>query len=420
MRRALRVPSLPFLSLIAFLVFAVALATGCGSNNNSNRPITPGGTSGGGTGGSGGGSGSGGGTGGTTGGTGGGTPSPSTVAYVYVGGTNSNNPNLITGFNVTPDGVAHALPGSPYTGPAGFVVTNGAYVFATDGTNIQSYTRNPDGTLVRGPSISGVAHNDSPVGSGVGALTLDRTGQDLYAGEINFQGADNDAVASFAVGSGGNLNFIANSAISVNSGGQLTFSQDNRYAYGQGCYFINWDLFAMARQSNGSLQFVPSNAAIPSTGNPNDMVCPQASSASAKNYLALEAGIVGNGATTPFLVTYTINSDGTLTLIPNSNVQTTIGGQLAFDPSGNFLAVAGQGGIQVFQLGSNGVLVPIGTPQQPSITFNAVKWDTTGHLYAVADSGLYIFSSNAGMLTASAGSPYPVSLQGSLTVLPTK
>lgn len=417
MRRRFRISLLSFLSLFTLLLIATVLVTGCGSSNNHSSTFTPGGTSGGP--GTGGGSGSGTGSGGSgSGGSGGGTPTPSTVAYVYVGGTNSNSPNLITAFNVTSDGMAHLLPGSPFTGPAGFLVTNGAYVFGTDGTNIQAYTRNPDGTLVRGPSISGVAHNDTPIGSGVGFMTLDRTGQDLYAGEINFQGADNDAVATFAVGAGGTLNFVANSAINVDAGGPLTFSQDNRFAYGQGCYFINWDLFAMARQSNGSLQFVPDNATIPSTGNPNDTVCPQASSASARNYLAEQVGIIGNGVTTPFLVTYKINGDGTLSLVPNSNVGTAIGGQLAFDPSGNFLAVAGTGGIQVFQLTAAGILAPVGVPQLTSINFNSVRWDNTGHLYAVGNGALYIFNSANGVITQAPGSPYAVSLQGSLAVLP--
>jgi hypothetical protein len=415
MRRALGVQYVYFPSLLVILLFTAVLLTGCGSSNKStlsNTGGTPGGANGGGTGP--GGSGGTGGTGGTGGGTGSGQP---TVAYVYVGGNNFGGSALISGFNITADAVAHPLPGSPYSGPAGSVVTNGAYVFATDGTNIQTYTRNPDGSLVRGPSISGVAHNDTPIGSGVGPLTLDRTGQNLYVGEINFQGADNDAIAEFAIGSGGVLNFLTNSTINVDFASPLTFSQDNHFAYGQGCYFINFDLFGLARQANGTLQPFNDNAAIPPTSSPNETVCPESSSASAKNYLALEAGIVGTGNPNYFLVTYRINSDGTLSLVPNSNVPVTTGGVVAFDPSGNYLAIAGSGGVQVFQLNASGVLAPLGTPQQTSVKFDAVRWDSSGHLYAIGNSALYVFNFAQGVLTE-AGSPYPVSSEGSLTVLP--
>lgn len=408
MRRALRVQCFRFPSLLVILLFTAVLLTACGSSNNSSSPNTggiPGGTIGGG------------GTGGS-GGTGGGTGTgQATVAYVYVGGSNFGGSALISGFNITADAVAHPLPRSPYSGPAGSVVTNGAYVFATDGTNIQTYTRNADGSLVRGPSISGVAHNDTPTGSGVGPLTLDRTGQNLYVGEINFQGAENDAIAQFAIVSGGVLNFLTNSAINVDAASPLTFSQDNRFAYGQGCYFINFDLFGLARQANGTLQFFNDNAAIPLTGNPNDTVCPDSSSASAKNYLALEAGVVGTSNPNNFLATYRINSDGTLSLVPNSNVPVTIGGVLAFDPSGNYVALAGSGGIQVFQLNANGIPAPLGMPQQTSVKFDAARWDNSGHLYAIGNSGLYVFNFAQGILTE-AGSPYPVSSEGSLTVLP--
>ena len=411
MRRALRVQYVCFPSLLVFLLFTAVLLTACGSSNrstSSNTGGTPGGTNGGGTGSGGGGGG------GTGGGTGSGQP---TVAYVYVGGNNFGGSALISGFNITADAVAHPLPGSPYSGPAGSVVTNGAYVFATDGTNIQTYTRNSDGSLARGSSISGVVHNDSPTGSGVGQLTLDSTGQNLYVGEINFQGADNDAIAEFAIGSGGVLKFLTNSTINVDFGSALTFSQDNRFAYGQGCYFINFDLFGLARQANGTLQSFNDNAAIPLTGNPNDTVCPDSSSASANNFLALEASTVGTSNSNNFLVTYRINSDGTLALTPNPNVPVTIGGVLAFDPSGNYLALAGIGGIQVFQLNASGILMPLGSPQQTSVKFDAARWDNSGHLYAVGNSALYVFNFAQGILTE-AGSPYPVSSEGSLTVLP--
>jgi hypothetical protein len=359
------------------------------------------------------------------GGSGGGSRNPGgpgpllTVAYVYTGTINvAGVPNQITGFSVTSDGVAHVLPGSPYSGPSSFPVVSSGFVFANDLTNIETYRRNSDGSLTPISSISGVAHNQIVHDSGVGAMVLDHTGSSLYVVEINFDGTNNDAYATFSVGRNGRLSFVANGPSGVNFNGPLTFSQDNRFAYGQGCYFLGWDLFGYERLSNGALQLIAAH------GNPPpsmETLCPGPSAASAKNVLAVAVGNPGINTNTQ-LATYLINSNGTLTLSSNSLLVTPFSSvsSVAFDPTGTYLAVGGYFGVQIYKLGAGADLIPVGTPAVSSSIINDLKWDKTNHVYALSGKSLHILNFSQGALSEAAGSPYSVAQQGVLAVLPTR
>src|SRR5689334_8588328 len=65
--------------------------------------------------------------------------SQTAIAYAYVGTVNRSTAGIY-GFSVGPDGTATAVPGSPATGPSSYVLTNSAFVFASDSANIASYT----------------------------------------------------------------------------------------------------------------------------------------------------------------------------------------------------------------------------------------------------------------------------------------
>ncbi len=411
MRHTLRT-RMSFVSLQLLTAFLVLLLiAGCGSSNNKTAANTPAPPSA--PGGNGGGTGNPGGSG--TGGSG------STVAFVYVGTNTNNGPGQIGAFSLTNDGVLHTVNGSPYNGASGFPVVTSANLFATDGTNIQTYTRNADGSLTTGPSINGVAHNDTPTGSAVGNLSLDRSGKSLYAAEINFQGPDNGAYAFFNIGSGGTLAFLANSPINVNVS-PLSFSQDDRFGYSFGCYFINPTINGYTRSSNGLLTPFTTNAALPPLPFPNANLCPGPIAVSARNFLASSYNTAGQGGNA-MLASYRILGDGSLALVQTATANTTalagISG-MAFDPTGNFLAIAGQGGLQIYQLAPDGTLAALGTPQLTSVSFNDVRWDHANHLYALAGSTLYIFNVNGGVATQASGSPYNVTVNGALlAVLPT-
>ena len=100
------------------------------------------------------------------------------------------------------------------------------------------------------------------------------------------------------------------------------------------------------------------------------------------------------------------------------NTPFTAESSMAFAPTGQYLAVSGDGGIQMYSLQSGGTLTPIGSVVDPGVPFNVLKWDNGNHLYAISGAALYVFSSNAGVLTQAPGSPIPVTEAGSLAVLP--
>jgi hypothetical protein len=161
------------------------------------------------------------------------------------------------------------------------------------------------------------------------------------------------------------------------------------------------------------------------TGNPGEAFCPQELAVSAKGYLAIvwfpfayaSSGQVGNES---YVMTYAINSDGSLNQVSNSQVKTasTSANKVVvnFDPSGGFLAAAGDGGVQTFALNANGVLAPVGSPQDAGANFQAVAWDNSNHLFAANNTQLYVFNASTGVLTPASGSPQPGAPE--LTVLP--
>ena len=119
---------------------------------------------------------------------------------------------------------------------------------------------------------------------------------------------------------------------------------------------------------------------------------------------------------------YTINADGTLTAVANSQVKTasTSANTVAtnFDPTGSFLAVAGDGGVQTFAINANGTPAAVASPQSAGANFQNVAWDNSNHVFAANSSQLYVFNSSTGVLTPASGSPHAGGPE--LTVFSTK
>jgi hypothetical protein len=252
----------------------------------------------------------------------------------------------------------------------------------------------------------------------VGPLTLDRTGHTLYAAEIEFDGTDNDAYSIWTINADGSLTFVGNIGPNVDYNTFLAFTQDNHYAYGYGCYFVSWDVFGLARNSDGTLSQFDSGALPPPS---NDFICPSGV-ATSTNYVVIAFIDVEMQGSLEQLGSFTLNSDGTLTLLPSTVINTPFTGErsLAFDQTGQYLAVSGGAGIQMYSLQSGGMLAPIGSVVDGGVPFNMLKWDNSNHLYAISDSALYVFNSSSGVLAQAPGSPLPVTDAGSLAVLPTQ
>lgn len=193
------------------------------------------------------------------------------VAYVYVGNGPVGNAlgEKIFAFRVLPNGTATRVAGTPVTGPSLDLQVSSGHVYATDGKSVATYLRTPStGAFHVASVIDGTVHNDTPKDSAVESLTLDRSAQSLYLGEIDFQGADNNAYAEYGAVSGGRLKFLMNSNINVNYGSPLVFSPNNLHAYESGCFFLGFQINAFIRASNGTLiNLNPSAAFPPNPGN---------------------------------------------------------------------------------------------------------------------------------------------------------
>jgi hypothetical protein len=344
------------------------------------------------------------------------TAASSVVSYAYVGSTNAH----ITPFAVHADGTATKL--TVENGPSGSVVVSSGFVWGADQTHITTYTRNSNGTLSRTSTIDATAHNDTPQGSGLGSLTLDKSGRTLYAGEIDFQGADNNAYAAFSVGSTGKLGFVANSPINVDAGGPLTFSPANHFAYTSGCFFLGFEIVGYARAAtNGALSSVATNASQPVASDPNAFVCPVGQTVSARSVLALAYNdSIGTGtAANNKLATYRIQQNGSLTLVNNSEKATSFAAisDLRFDPTGQWLAVVGANGLQIFRLLNTGLLAA-GPRVLTGTKLNHVQWDNKGHVVAMNGTSLFVYTFSNNTLKAAAGSPHALSSSGTLAVLP--
>src|SRR3954469_7229695 len=404
-----------YLCLVSFLGLLVACG-GASSNNNlsSNNNPSPGTTGpsspGSSSPGSGGGSGSGTGS------------SSSFVSYAYTAGTSA-----IKGYGVKADGSLTPLSGSPYAASAGLnasnIVTNGAnlYAIAADFRNLDVFSIDKaSGALTFANTMSPLT-GDPHQGDIALSPALDHTRTSLY---VTLGLSDFDSgINVFTVGSSPNaqqIQFLPGPAIALPA---PVFSPNNQFAYTSFCEVRINGVFGYARASDGTLKGMNPGLPQPPTI-PGEGFCPQSVAASAKGYLAIAWPHFDFASSNPgnetFVKTYTINADGTLTAVSNSQVLTASSKAnktvLNFDPTGSFLAAAGDGGVQTFALNSNGTLAPIGSSQAAGVKFQSVAWDNANNVFATSSDQLYVFNSSTGALAPVPGSPYPG--DPALTVLP--
>ncbi len=341
------------------------------------------------------------------------------AAYAYVGtNASGNNTGYVIDYPIFATGASLSAAGSSVSGASGSLAVNSGFVFATDGKNIVTYTRGAHGDLHETATVDGTSHNITPQDSFVGSIVLDRSGHTLYADEINYNGADDDAYTIWTIDSNGSLTYSGATDISSDYSSPLAFSENDLYAYGYGCYFASWDIFGYMRNAqSGALTSFNPQAAIPPG---NGMYCPANLAVSAMNYVAVAYSDVSQQNSNFQLASYAIsNNNGTLNRVQNSEVTTpfTAVPSMWFDATGTYLAVAGNLGIQVYKLASSGTLTAVGSVVDGNVAFQQLRWDGSNHLYAISSTGLYVFTSNAGVLTQDRGYPLPVNQAASLAVL---
>ncbi len=121
-------------------------------------------------------------------------------------------------------------------------------------------------------------------------------------------------------------------------------------------------------------------------------------------------------ARTHSLITYHINADGTLGLVPGTAIEGTPVNTMRFDPTGVFMATVGQG-IRIYKLSSAGRLSLV-TTTATATTFTDVRWDNFGHVYALSSAGVSVFTFKSNVLVR--GAPILVSGAESFAVLPVR
>jgi len=334
------------------------------------------------------------------------------VSFAYTASASA-----IVGYGVNSDGSATPLTGSPYGAslvPNSNIVTNGAnlYAIAQGQTNLAIFSIDKSsGALTLANTTNAIA-GDPNQGDIASRLALDHTGASLYAGVgTNIDGGVN----AFAVGSSPNaqqVQYLAGPSLPLPP---RVFSPNNQYAYASACSARVEGIFGYTRAADGTLNTMNLGNLQAPTGNPGESFCPHALAASAKGYLAVvwfPFGYASSGqvGTESYVMTYTINADGTLTAVANSQVKTASSSAntvvASFDPTGSFVAVAGDGGVQTFAMNANGTLAAVGSPQSAGANFQDVAWDNSNHVFAASNSQLYVFNSGTGVLTPVSGSPY--------------
>jgi len=376
---------------------------------------------------------------------------PATSAYVYVGSYLGRYPNFtdyISGYSVAADGSLQRLSGFPVNGPSGGLVAVRNFVFGFsvgNGNYVATYTRSSDGSLQETSAVNEDQYARQDYGMSIYALNPDRSGQTLTT--VLSCGSCDSYIIPLTIKANGQLSFDSNLPPSQGAAkwtGEFYFAPDNRYAYTE---FWQEGASAFRRNSDGTLTYVGGTAPAPPPASlfgadvclPGDM----ASSVSTRYVgVAWWSGIYCSDGPAYEFATYTESPDGSLQLIPRSVfTPQVIEYGMAFDPSGQYLAIAGCTGqyyctegslaaLQIFKLQTNGTLAAVGNVQTVNTTdeFTGVQWDNAGHLYALGNAvycsrnlcanDLYIYNFDGYSLTLAPGSPHLLSNVVGVAVLP--
>ncbi len=366
---------------LAWFLFWVLLASGCGDDGGGGGGFGGLGTIGGGEG---------------------------TAASVYVTNTGSNDVSIYS-INPTTGGLA-VISGSPFVdvpAPSAIAVSsNGffAYVANSQTNKVTAFRISTNGALLLGTSTPDTP-NPASVGTTPRALAISRDSRFLYVAN---SGSDN--VTAFSIGAAGVLTPIPPSTGNPNpiSAGGLSPVALAISSTGRVLYVANSTsntITAFHIESSGLLTQVPQ--AGPGTN-------PVSTSVAGPTALALSSTgqffYVTNGVSNT-VAAFRVETSGLLTLIPpvgsTSNPVSTGGttpNGIAVAPNGTHLYIANEGGtVSTFAIGSNGLLTlapASGTAQNPTPTLVAGSRSTPVALTIFQDGQFLYVVNREGIVLA--------------------
>jgi hypothetical protein len=353
-------------------------------------------------------------------------------AYVYVASSPNNNSVQTYAFSAAADGTLTPLAGSPFATGVALMAANQSYLFGTDGIDIDSFSIATDGTFqqvawINAQQLNGQLSNGTYCG-GPAALFLDPTDTTLYANDYHGNICANNAFQFFSPNSSsGQLTYLGvSSAASPEFLGVLSFIGNKIDAYGSSCYHYKALIYGFMRNSDGTLSSLNINPAMP-TAQSGVFYCPYLAAADTANHVAIPVQPLDTASWQPVapyqLATYNADGSGNLTTTSTySNMPSISAGfvrAIAMSPSGDLLAVAGTGGVQVFHYnGANPITSYTGLLTSDEV--DQLSWDNDNHLYAIGQAAgkLFVFTVTPTINSQAPGSPNAIASPTNVVVLP--
>lgn len=357
---------------------------------------------------------------------------------VYVSASPSQGSYEIEAYTAGVDGSLAPVSGSPFAtkgyGPLS-MAAHGSILFGADGYSIDAFSIASNGSLKQIHSYNAGYLSKSgsePIGGPVD-LFFNSSATTLYDGFANLSGTENNGYQALSFNANGAVNLIGNQGSGPALDGVLAFSGNDQFAYTSSCYHGTAAISGFARGSNGSLTGLAGQGFLAMPVAPaGDNYCPNGAATDSSNHLILSVGLAppdGMQPTGPWqLATYSIDGSGQVsTASTSSTMPTTDVGQpnsYRLSPDGQYLAIGGQMGLQVFAYDANtGVISNLGNSSVlTGDNISQVAWDANDHLYALADQSgsLYVYTVSASGESAVSGSPYSLPGAYALTVLAQK
>lgn len=331
--------------------------------------------------------------------------SPSSLGFLYVSGLTPSSP-VVAAFEVNADGSLQPLAGSPHpieavglasdpTQPFLFAVTQ----FDSASPNISSYALGGNGSLQFAGSVGG---------SFDATMSIDPSGSTLYATQQSGK-----YLVSFNIRSDGNLQRLG--SITNGGGGTPLFLSDKLPGYAGVCvwrtaapnapFAFPPTIAGYIRHADGTLSKFDPHPPVPTNYCPNAL----AFSPDGK-FLVAGLFLSFNSDQQSLLGIYAIKADGTLVPVPGSPYPTASHRifDVAFDPSGKYLLLAGYGGLYVYQFKAEATPVSISQPASAlTAEIDQLVFSREGNLvFAFGGNDLYVFRFTDGELTPAPGSPH--------------